>query len=1079
MPQSTDLFGSLLSMDHNPLDQLIDDPSDLFKQLTQGIGDPITAIPGNTESSISEALTGNNAGLTAIEDWVETIPILGPLVEAILGETPTSGSSGYDSISTYFSGLEQMLGMPDFNSGTYNPTAAVDNFISEMLGPSGQLAMLTEGLINDLNIPGLDASKIVSGLFPQSMVDALETDLDTMTTNIDTAFSDLQSLGTLINEQLGGTASTVNIFTANGSTVIELSAANIQTPVAFTGLTAPSAVCLDNNDNLYVADSTNAAVYARTSAGVQTTLPFTGLFAPTGLTVDGSGNVYVADTNAGKVFKLTPAGVQTTVGFTGLAQPCAVAVDILGAVYVADQSNAAVYKLSGSTQTTIGFTGLAKPSGLLVDLLGDVYVSDRTNAAVYKLSLGGSTQTTLAFTGLTGPGHLAIDDSGSIYVADHNSGGTSGFIYKLNTGGTQTTVGLSGLSKPLGVAVQNADWALIQAALQQIQAQQSSQLNSLLSDLGLSSTGSLAQYLQGFGDDISETWSTLTGQVDADITDVENWVGNLLTPTSPISTTNLFGQIDADLMALVPVSHIGQPATATNLVSDPNFTQATSVGGSVFTQDATQTHNGIAGSAKVVADGTGPKSLLSNLIPVSPGQTLDVSAAAQWSGLASTNGSDPFVLGLNYYSDKLGVNLLSQTVIQALPASPATTTWQNMAGTSVVPASAMAVRLRFDLLSSATAGTGWFTAANISKAGLLPATLSGYSGGGTVDATLGSHAGLLATIQTDISTLLPQSDFTSLIAALGGGSEVTDVVDWVDTLLTGQSTINGANLQAGSVPTAAVPDFGTLFNNIVNQVLGLAGTGNNQASVSNAFSHQADVITGQSSTIASLQAQITALQATQAGSAIVTDTDQFLRFNSANLGGNWAQQFAVANAGSYGTAFGIAASWNASGVAANSVINQWVGTNQNSASDTQEITIVLSSQGVNGSTPSAVDVLGRMSADRKNFIRLRFGADGSVYVSRTINGVETIILAEPPGYIFIPPGLGARLTLVTGIPGLPRTFQGFLNGNQVISTPDTVSLYGTAYRGWGFGAAAGVVELLGTPIAQATPATVSQWTAIG
>jgi hypothetical protein len=1082
MPNATDMFPSLLQLDHNPLNQLIDDPTGLWDELTSNIGQNITTtIPDSIESEISEALTGSPNGLADIETWAESIPIIGPLITAILGGTPssdpTTAAEWEAELSTYFSGLEQMLGMPDFTSGTFDATTAVDTFITNMLGPTGQLAMLTEGLLNDLNIPGLDASKIVSGLFPQSMVTDLETDFATVNAELSSAQADLASLGTLLNDQLGGTASTVDIITGNGATVVELNATGTQGTLGFTGLHTPCAMCYDTNDNLYVVDSTNAAVYMMTPAGVQSTLGFTGLHTPCAVAVDSLGGVYVADSHNAAVYQLA-GPTQQTLGFSGLTKPVAVALDGLGQIYVADQTNAAVYKLAGvgGSQSTIGFTGLSSPNGVAVDILGNVYVSDNSHNQVYKLPIGGGGQETLlALTHLTGPGQLALDSSSNLYIADASG------IYELSSGDTASTIGFTGLSSPLGIAVTNADWAYILAALQQLTGGASdTNWDTLLSDLDLPDSAGLAEWLSTLNTNMSSTWSTLTGEVDADLTQLGTWATNLLDGNSALNSNNLFGQISADLMALIPVSHIGQPTASPNLVSDPNFTSLSSVGGSVYTQDSTQTYNGIAGSAKVTADGTGPKSLLSNLIPVAPGQALNVSAEAQWTALTSTALSEPFVLGVNYYSDSLGADLLSQPVIAQLAASPDTSTWQTLSGASTAPANAASVRLRFDLLASATAGTGWFTAANLSKGGLLPASLSSFSGGGTVDSVIGAINALIADIQSDISALLPQSDFTALIAALGGGTEVTQVVDWVDTLLTGQSTLDGANLANGSVPTAAVPDFGTLFTNIVNQVLGQGGSGYGQTNVLDAFSHQADVITGQSSTITSLQSQLTALQASLAGAPVVTDTDTFLRFNSANLGANWSQKFVIpTGAGSYGTAFGISASWNAQGVVANTVINQWVGANQNSNSDTQEITIVLSSQGVNGSTPSYIDVLGRMSSDKLNFIRLRFGADGSVYVSRVIAGAETVILSNPPGTIVIPPGMGARLTLLTGIPGVVRNFQGFLNGNQVISTPDTTSLYGTAYRGWGFGAAAGVEELFGTPIGQATPANVSQWTAIG
>src|SRR6201999_1256803 len=65
---------------------------------------------------------------------------------------------------------------------------------------------------------------------------------------------------------------------------------------------------------------------------------------------------------------------------------------------------------------------------------------------------------------------------------------------------------------------------------------------------------------------------------------------NVLGSSSGLNANNLYNQISSDLMGMVSVSHIGQMLEPPNLISDPNFTQLNSVGGSVFSQDATQSY---------------------------------------------------------------------------------------------------------------------------------------------------------------------------------------------------------------------------------------------------------------------------------------------------------------------------------------------------------------------------------------------------------------------------------------------------------------------------------------------------------
>lgn len=87
----------------------------------------------------------------------------------------------------------------------------------------------------------------------------------------------------------------------------------------------PSGISLDNEGNLYIADTENATIRKLTPTGDVTTLAGTPLVrglvdgvgsaarfnSPKDMTVDAAGNVYVID--SGTVRKVTPAGVVTTV----------------------------------------------------------------------------------------------------------------------------------------------------------------------------------------------------------------------------------------------------------------------------------------------------------------------------------------------------------------------------------------------------------------------------------------------------------------------------------------------------------------------------------------------------------------------------------------------------------------------------------------------------------------------------------------------------------------------------------------------------------------------------------------------
>jgi serine/threonine protein kinase len=139
----------------------------------------------------------------------------------------------------------------------------------------------------------------------------------------------------------------------------------------------PFALAVDHADNLYVSDSANDTIREITPGGVVSTVA--GLpghvgstdgngsearfWNPQGLVVDDQKNIYVADTGNHTVRKITPAGMVTTLaglaGTSGMTDgadtnarfnaPGGVAVDRAGNVYVADTSNHTVRKMAFPT----------------------------------------------------------------------------------------------------------------------------------------------------------------------------------------------------------------------------------------------------------------------------------------------------------------------------------------------------------------------------------------------------------------------------------------------------------------------------------------------------------------------------------------------------------------------------------------------------------------------------------------------------------------------------------------------------------------------------------------------------------
>ncbi|MBI5853948.1 MAG: hypothetical protein HZB35_01695 [Nitrospirae bacterium] len=195
-------------------------------------------------------------------------------------------------------------------------------------------------------------------------------------------------------------------------------------------LSYPTSVAVDEEGNLYIADSENggirrvdkktgviSSVVGEGTPGAKTdptgTPTIRGLFvAPVGLTYDGKGSLYVADSFLNRIKKVELAtrkvtivagkGVNQYCGDGGpakeacLNQPSAVALDGAGNVYIADAGNDRVRKVDvkSGIMTTIagsgqrGFSGdngpaakasLAFPTGVAVDPQGRLLIVEPNN----------------------------------------------------------------------------------------------------------------------------------------------------------------------------------------------------------------------------------------------------------------------------------------------------------------------------------------------------------------------------------------------------------------------------------------------------------------------------------------------------------------------------------------------------------------------------------------------------------------------------------------------------------------------------------------------------------------------------
>ncbi len=231
----------------------------------------------------------------------------------------------------------------------------------------------------------------------------------------------------------------------------------------------PSAIAIDDDDNLILADTSNNRIRKLDKKGNVTTIAGSGAVglkdgkaseamfdSPVGIAVDDDNNIYVADTYNDCIRKIDKGGAVTTLAGTGApgyqdgeAQtamfdtPSGIAVDKQGNVFVADTGNRAVRKITKQGEVTTIAGGskdegeeaaerqdvhYSQPVGLALTHDGFLFVTD-ANGLISRIAPEGDTT---AYSGwrsgfadgrgveasFNNPAGIAVDDDGNLYVAD-------------------------------------------------------------------------------------------------------------------------------------------------------------------------------------------------------------------------------------------------------------------------------------------------------------------------------------------------------------------------------------------------------------------------------------------------------------------------------------------------------------------------------------------------------------------------------------------------------------------------------------------------------------------------------------